>query len=388
MEGLRLFHGLVTQLPEFVKPAFEALRANLNEPFVGLTTDGNPRAGLVSAADGPPTASVAAAAHAFLHSLSRPDQRQEVVQPRDHPYRRWWFNAFPDWMPTGLLLDDLDSPQREAAMAVVAASMSPEGYAEARKVMRLNGLLGEFVDTYVDSLGEWTYFFTIFGEPRPDEAWAWQLMGHHLDLNCLVMPNHQVLTPMFMGAEFNDVKGVTVFEPQAELALAFARSLTPEQQSRAILHPTMNPAELPPELAGPVDGRHIGGAGRDNLVCPYAGLAGIELDADQREDLVTLVDAFLTRMPEAQRKQRLAEVRQHLDATHFAWIGDPAAGAPFYYRVHSPVIWLEFDHHQGIFLDNDLPEPYHVHTIIRTPNGADYGADLVALPETDVRGSA
>jgi hypothetical protein len=44
------------------------------------------------------------------------------------------------------------------------------------------------------------------------------------------------------------------------------------------------------------------------------------------------------------------------------------------------VILIEFDHHPGIFLDNDEPEPFHVHTIVRTPNGGDYGFGLLQRP--------
>ena len=51
--------------------------------------------------------------------------------------------------------------------------------------------------------------------------------------------------------------------------------------------------------------------------------------------------------------------------------------APFYYRVHSPVILIEFDHHPGVALDNVVPTRHHVHTVVRTPNGGDYGADLL-----------
>jgi len=72
----------------------------------------------------------------------------------------------------------------------------------------------------------------------------------------------------------------------------------------------------------------------------------------------------------------MAEIRGHLHETHFAWIGDPER-VPFYYRVHSPVIIIEFDHHSGIFLANAEPESFHIHTIVRTPNGNDYGSDLL-----------
>jgi hypothetical protein len=377
MEGVRLFHGLILEVPEFAQEAYQTLQSSFEKPFVGLTTDGVPREGLVSpAADGTSTAQIAAAANEFLDRISRPDLRQRAVQAFDHQDRRRWFNAFPDWVPAGILLDDLTAPERDAAMAIVEAALGEHGAEEARKVMRLNGLLGDFVDTYVDSLREYTYFFTIFGQPDPDRPWAWQLMGHHLALNCLVLPTDVVLTPMFMGSEFNGVEGVTVFEEEAAQGLALIRALTPEQTAAAVLHSTMDPAKLPAELAGPVDGRHRGGAGRDNLVIGYEGVCAARLDTGQQEQLLDLIEVYLKRMPEPQRLQRRREVREHLDETYFAWIGDPAAGPPFYYRIHSPVLWIEFDHHQGIFLDNDLPEPYHVHTIVRTPNGGDYGANL------------
>jgi hypothetical protein len=59
------------------------------------------------------------------------------------------------------------------------------------------------------------------------------------------------------------------------------------------------------------------------------------------------------------------------------WIGKADDVNPFYFRIHSPVALLEFDHHSGIFLSNKEPERFHVHTCARTPNGNDYGFDLL-----------
>ena len=53
--------------------------------------------------------------------------------------------------------------------------------------------------------------------------------------------------------------------------------------------------------------------------------------------------------------------------------------SPFYYRIQSPVIFIEFDHHSGVFLTNKEPAKFHVHTLVRTPNGNDYGVDLLRL---------
>ena len=41
------------------------------------------------------------------------------------------------------------------------------------------------------------------------------------------------------------------------------------------------------------------------------------------------------------------------------------------------MIFIEFDHHAGVFLTNAEPAKFHVHTIVRTPNGNDYGIDLL-----------
>jgi hypothetical protein len=90
-----------------------------------------------------------------------------------------------------------------------------------------------------------------------------------------------------------------------------------------------------------------------------------------------LVGKYLAVLPEGPRNARIAEVEKHLPDTHFCWIGGFSEESPFYYRVQSPVTFIEFDHHAGVFLTNAEPAKFHVHTIVRTPNGNDYGFDLL-----------
>ena len=74
------------------------------------------------------------------------------------------------------------------------------------------------------------------------------------------------------------------------------------------------------------------------------------------------------------------EVEAHLDETYFAWIGGSGDDAVFYYRIHSPVILIEFDHQRPVGLRHLLPTgPHrqHIHAVVRTPNGNDYGKDLL-----------
>lgn len=75
----------------------------------------------------------------------------------------------------------------------------------------------------------------------------------------------------------------------------------------------------------------------------------------------------------------MAEVERHLGRSHFAWIGGAGPDAPFYYRIHSPVVLVEFDHLAGVAFANDQPTRRHIHTMVRTPNGNDYARDLLRL---------
>jgi hypothetical protein len=382
LPGCRIHHSYFAQIPEMSQPEFAAISAAFDEPFRGITTDGTVRDGVLSyEAGGASTAPIAEAARAFLDTLDQPDQRNYALQPFDSPHRRRWVNAFFHWMPPGLYLDDAGPAQREAAMRVIAASVSPVGFEEIRATMRSNQALGDFVNYWTDTLREYAYVFTIFGEPSIDRPWMWQIMGHHLDLHCTVLGDRIVFAPQFMATEMAEIDegpyaGRKLFDAQERRGLDLAGSLSAAQRERAVLYPSMLSRDLPPDLGRPTNGRHRAGAGQDNLVLPYEGIRADELSAEQRALLMALVDSYLVRWPDGHRELERAQVAAHLDDTWFAWIGDTMS-APFYYRVHSPVILIELDHHPGILLDNDEPEPFHVHTILRIPNGGDYGMALV-----------
>ena len=50
------------------------------------------------------------------------------------------------------------------------------------------------------------------------------------------------------------------------------------------------------------------------------------------------------------------------------------------YRIHSPVVLIEFDHQTPValrHLEQGKPTREHIHTVVRTPNGNDYGKDLL-----------
>ena len=364
--------------------AFEltaGLRRHL-DPYIGVTEDGTPRRGLYPL-DGPGTSSVPAvrAAGAYLDALA-PSQRAVGALPMDAPEWRLWTNAIPTWHPKGLRLDRLAPRDRDRALAVVEASLSPAGHAQVRAVMALNENLGELIDDYRDTLTEFAYWFTVFGDPSADSPWGWQLMGHHVDLHCVFVGGQVVLAPVFLGAEpttgTGRFEGVHALGQETEVALAFRRTLGPDREDEFLLGSSLRAEDLPPELAGPWNGRHLAGAGSDNLVLPPEGVVAASLAADQRDGLVELIRVYLDRLPPVQAGRTLELVRGHLDETRFAWRGGHDDECAFYYRIHSPVLLVEYDNHPGVFLTNQEPARFHVHTIVRAPNGNDYGRDLLA----------
>ena len=247
--------------------------------------------------------------------------------------------------------------------------------------MRLNRFLGDLVGG-PEVLGEWSYTFCLFGPPSQTDAWGWQLFGHHLCLSCLVIGGQMVLSPTFMGAEpiyadHGTFAGTKLFEDEERFGLALMRSLSPDQQRLALVSSSMNGADHPPGRWHFADHLHLGGAHQDNRIVPYEGLRGSGLSGQQRRDLLDLVSSYVAPLPAGPHAARIAEVERHLDDTHFCWIGGQGETSTFYYRIQSPVIFIEFDHHSGVFLTNPEPARFHVHTLVRTPNGNDYGVDLL-----------
>jgi hypothetical protein len=85
-------------------------------------------------------------------------------------------------------------------------------------------------------------------------------------------------------------------------------------------------------------------------------------------------------MRDGHAQVKMDEVTRHLNDTYFCWMGGGSDDGVFYYRVQSPVIIVEFDHQRGIaFRERTKPYKDHIHVIVRTPNGNDYGKDLLRL---------
>jgi Protein of unknown function (DUF3500) len=359
------------ELPPGLQRQLDFAKKTLAEPFKGVTLNGEVRPGLFGIRKtNVSTQPLLDAANAYLASLD-PEQRQRTCFDLDANEWRQWSNVHPFLMRHGQLIEDLNHGQREAALALLQATLSASGYELARDVMRLNEYIGEICGGKWDEYGEWLYWLSIFGQPSPTEPWGWQVDGHHMIVNCFVLGDQIVVTPNFMGSEpvaadTGKWAGIRVFGAEEAQGLALMQALTPEQQRQAGVTST--------EL-----GEDLSNAFHDNLVLDFEGVCAKDMSASQRAGLLDLIGVYVNRIRPGHAQIRMEEIEQHLDETYFGWLGECDASAVFYYRVHSPVVLIEFDHQRGIALDNDEPSRNHIHTIVRTPNGNDYGKDLLRM---------
>ena len=360
---------------------FSQWEALARAPFSGISESGRRREGLFPLApEGAPAAAMAAAASALLERLG-PDERARCCHAVDSPLWRRWQNTEMFVERHGLRLEECPPEIRERAMAVVRAGLSADGWRLSLGVMKLNRFLGDLIGA-PGVLNEWSYNLNLFGAPSAESPWGWQLYGHHLALNCMVVGGQMVLTPGFWGAEVTHADrgphaGIRLFEDHERIGLELMNGLPPELRERAVVARSMAGGDLPDGRRHFADCLHLGGAFQDNRIVPYEGLPASMMDARQRRVLTDLAGEYLAPLPDGPRQARLAAFEEHLAETHFCWIGGAGADDPFYYRIQSPVVFIEFDNHPGVFLTNPDPARFHVHTIVRTPNGNDYGFDLL-----------
>ena len=365
-----LFDGTaLSQRPSPKNRWSEMARQALADPFKGVTTDGKAVPGLFAIkSTGVSTEPVRKAAEAFIAGLSESQRDKTLFAIDDLEWRKWMNQHF--YVRQGVGFDEMDEGQRQLAFGLFHASLSAKGVKRTRDIMHLNETLAELTNDF-NEYGEWLYWITIMGTPSATQPWGWQLDGHHVIINYFVLGDQVVMTPVFVGsepvvAESGKYKGTAIMQEEQDKALAFVNTLSAEQQKKAIVQ-TDKPGN-----------NNVGEAFKDNLVLDYAGIRGIELNAEQKKQLLGVVSAYVSDMKDGHARVKMKEVESHIDDTYFAWIGDTGPDAVFYYRVHSPVILIEFDHQRPIALGGPkVPGRRHIHAVVRTPNGNDYGKDLL-----------
>jgi hypothetical protein len=316
------------------------------------------------------TAKVVEAANAFLATLS-PEERAKCTFGFASSQRTGWSNLPSGiFQRNGLRFGDMTQPQRDAALALVAAALSREGYQKVTDIMngdevlknagggRTGGRQGAPGRGGGVRFGLDEYYMALLGAPSTTAPWMIQFGGHHLAINVTVVASNSVLTPSLPAAQpaKYTLNGQTVrpLGRENDKGFALINALNAAQQKHAILNYDVKDLVL--------------GPGADGKVIQPEGILASELDAKQQALLLDVVHEWVGILNDEAATAKMAEIKANLPKTYFAWSGSTTNGGLAYYRVQGPTVVIEYAPQQG--------DVSHIHTIYRDPTN-DYGAKLV-----------
>jgi hypothetical protein len=314
------------------------------------------------------TTRVLTAVQAFLDALS-PEQRAKANIELNAKTRTVWSN-----LPTGtkmqvgaterngLKLGEMTPPQEKAALAVLAAALSREGFEKVIAIVDADEDLEQRSAATRKPgapvrFGRKEFYLAILGKPAAAATWMLQFGGHHLAINVTYAGGAHVLTPTHTGAQPTSfaLQGRTIrpLGDENDKAFALINALTPEQQKQAILDVSVRNLVL--------------GPGTDGKVIAPEGVKASTFTAAQRAQLLDLIGEWVRIVGDEAAAAKLAEAKARLDDTYFAWAGPTTNGSGAYFRIQGPTVHIEYAP-QG----NATP-PDHIHTIYRDPTN-DYAA--------------
>lgn len=301
---------------------------------------------------------VVAAAKAFLATLDDAGRAKAVFAADDEVQRRNWSNLPSGiYKRAGLRLGDLSPSQLAAAKTVLQAALSPMGYRKTMEIvegdeqLRQGGGGGP-------RFGRDEFYISFVGAPSATDRWTLQFGGHHLALNVTVIGRENLLAPSHTAAQpaRYQVDGKTVQPLGKETALSFqlVNALSETQRKEALIGAQMRDLVL--------------GPGQENRKLMPEGVKVSTFTDTQKALLLELAGEWAGIVNEEAATRKMAEIKEHLAETWFAWSGPTASPGLGYFRIQGPTVFIEYAPQK---LGGDPTQ--HIHTMYRDPRG-DYGA--------------
>src|SRR5438093_144215 len=313
------------------------------------------------------TLKAVAAAKVFLAALDE-GRRAKVVLDLNKDTRSRWSNL-PNGAPglgfvrNGIKLGDMTPAQQDAALALVAATLSPQGYQKIINIVNGDEILEKSsaparAAGNRTSFGRAEYYVAILGAPSATAPWMIQFGGHHLALNITVVGAGNVLTPSHTGAQpaIYSLNGQTVrpLGKENDKAFALINALDAAQRKQAVLDYQVADVVL--------------GPGHDGEVIQPEGVRVSSFNATQRTMLLDLISEWVRILNDHAAAEKMAEIQSNLVDTYFAWSGPTTNGSRAYFRIQGPKVMIEYA--------PVGPGTDHIHTFYRDPTN-DYGAERI-----------
>ncbi len=251
-------------------------------------------------------AKMTSAAEKFLGTLKDEQKNKAVIDFDDKERYNWNFIPLQDKEKKstrkGLPLEDMTKDQRAAALELVKAGTSEDGYSKAVTIMSLEGILRDLEKDKGAMVRnpDW-YFLTVFGKPSKTSKWGWRIEGHHLSLNFTIDKGTVIsATPFFFGANpanvlAGDRKGLRTLAANEDLALELFNALDDEQKKVALQK------------------EHFGEpkqAAKSAEVGAPVGLVATKMTEKQKATLQKLIDSYAARMPADVAEVELKQVKE------------------------------------------------------------------------------
>lgn len=300
-------------------------------------------------------------ANAFLKLLDN-DLKSQIQFSFDDVERFNWH-----YVPRGregVSLHDLSQPQLDAALELLKASLSVQGYKKATDVISLETVLREVEnrptdDPYRDPK---KYYFSIFGPPAKNAPWGWRLEGHHLSLNFSTLDNKlQSSTPSFMGSNPATVpsgsrKGTQILKDESALGFSLVNAFSPAQLKTVVVSVDAYPDILSENKR------------KAGLLNP-AGISYREMTEQQRKLFMALLDVYVKNYELGFSTTLMNKIKKSgIENLSFAWAGSLKPGRGHYYRIQGPMLLIEFDNTQN--------NANHIHTVVRDLTN-DFAEDIL-----------
>ena len=317
------------------------------------------------------TSRAVAAAEAFLGTLDQA-QRARANVDLNEKTRIVWSN-----LPTGMAmqvgaterngvkLGDMTPAQEKAALALVAATLSRDGFQKVMAIVDADEVLEiKSAPTRQASqrmrFGRAEFYLGILGKPSTTDPWMIQFGGHHLAINVTLVGQQNVLTPTHTGtqpATFS-LQGKTIrpLGDENDKAFALINALNPEQQKQAILSYEVRNIVL--------------GPGADGKTIAPEGIRASSFTPAQRTLLVDLTREWVDILGDDAAAAKMKEIQAGLADTYFAWAGATTNGKGAYFRIQGPAVLIEYAPQGSGDTNVD-----HIHTIFRDPTN-DYAAKM------------
>ncbi len=303
----------------------------------------------------------------FLNSLSA-ELRAKAQFPLEDP-ERYNMNYVP--IPRkGPTFNDFNDVQAAAAIDLLRASLSAEGFHKTEEIRSLEKVLRIIENNDNDKMPDgrprrdpMNYHISIFGDPTSSTPWGWRFEGHHLSLNFTSNGNEiSSATPTFFGTNpgivrSTEYKGKEVLRQEAVLGFALVNSMT-EDQLTTVLYSKDAPGDI------------LSLTAKKTGTFEPNGISYSQLTATQREIFDALLETYLDNYEMRFATDFRDKIKKAgIENLHFAWAGSLSPGAGHYYRIQGPMLLIEYDNTQN--------NANHVHEVVRDLTN-DYGADVLA----------